>query len=85
MVCGWCGWISNYGAFLQAYPYCGRQLWALLLMDHIGPILDIYVYLTINNDNWLTRAADTQDIKDQDVDNAEEMKDVGECLIKSIR
>jgi hypothetical protein len=51
-------------------------------MDHIGPILDIYVYFTMNNDNWLTRAADTQDIKGQDVDDVEEMEDVSEDLIK---
>lgn len=76
MIFGWRGWISTYGAFLERYPYCGRHIWALLLVDHIGPISDIYVYLTMKNDSWLTRAADTQDIKDWDVDDAEEIEDV---------
>lgn len=34
-------------------------------MEHIGFIVDIYVYFTMNNDNWLTRTADTQDINDK--------------------
>ncbi|KAI2474465.1 Polysaccharide synthase [Pyrenophora tritici-repentis] len=64
MAFGWKGWFSTYLAFLKKYPYCARSVWAFLLMDIVGPIVDIYVYFTINNDNWLTRAADTKDIDD---------------------
>ncbi|GIK05268.1 hypothetical protein Aspvir_009372 [Aspergillus viridinutans] len=64
MAFGWNGYLSTYRGFLKRYPYCGRQVWAFLLMDCIGPIVDIYVYLTMNNDNWLTRTADTKDIDD---------------------
>lgn len=60
---GWNGWFSTYRNFLRWYPYCGRQVWAFLLMDFTGPIVDIYVYLTMNNDNWLTRTADTKYIE----------------------
>ena len=64
MAFGWKGWFSTYLAFLKKYPYCARNVWAFLLMDIVGPIVDIYVYFTVNNDNWLTRAADTKDIDD---------------------
>ena len=66
---GWGGWVSSYRSFLEKYPYCWRQIWSFLLFDLVGPFVDIYVYLTMNNDNWLTRVADTQDIKVQDVDS----------------
>lgn len=33
-------------------------------MDCVGPIVDVYVYFTMNDDSWLTRAADTEDIED---------------------
>lgn len=61
---GWNGWFSTYRAFLKQYPYCKRQVWAFLLMDCVGPIVDVYVYFTMNDDSWLTRAADTEDIED---------------------
>ena len=64
MVFGWNRWLPTYQEFLKQYPYCRRQMWAPLLMDYIGPIVDIYVYLTMNNDDWLTRRADTKDIED---------------------
>ncbi|OQD65636.1 hypothetical protein PENPOL_c005G01259 [Penicillium polonicum] len=64
MAFGWNGWLPSYRHFLKRYPFCGRQVWAFLLMDYIGPIVDIYVYLTMNNDNWLTRTADTKNIED---------------------
>jgi len=57
------GWILTYRPFLHIYPYCKSQIWALILMDSIGPFLDIYVYFTMNNDDWLTREADIVDIK----------------------
>lgn len=71
------GWVSAYGAFLKRYPYCRRKVWALFLMDNIGPILDIYVYFTMNDDG-LTRAADVQDIEDWDIDSIEEIQDAKE-------
>jgi hypothetical protein len=37
MAFGWNGWLSTYREFLERYPYCGRQVWAFLLMDYIGP------------------------------------------------
>ncbi|KAK1585037.1 polysaccharide synthase [Colletotrichum navitas] len=49
-------WIA---AFLKKYPYCRRQVWAFLLMDFLGPIVDVYVYFTMNNGSKLTRTADT--------------------------
>ncbi|CBX94795.1 hypothetical protein LEMA_P117980.1 [Plenodomus lingam JN3] len=60
---GWNGYFSTYSSFLKNYPYCARQVWAFLFMDIVGPIVDIYVYFTMNNDNWLTRVADTKDIE----------------------
>jgi hypothetical protein len=62
MAFGWNGWCSTYLAFLKKYPYCALKVWAFLVMDLVGPIVDIYVYFTMNNDNWLTRAADTKDV-----------------------
>ncbi|EPS25877.1 putative hyaluronan synthase [Penicillium oxalicum 114-2] len=64
MAFGWDGWLPTYRYFLKRYPLCGRQVWAFLLMDYIGPIVDIHVYLTMNNDNRLTRMADTKNIED---------------------
>lgn len=61
MAFGWNGWFPTYRQFLQKHPYCGRHLWAFLLMDLIGPIWDLYVYATMNDDDWLTRTADTKD------------------------
>ena len=63
MIFGWGGRFSDYRAFLERHPYCRRKVWVLFLMDYIGHILDIYVYFTMNNDNWLTRAADAQDVE----------------------
>ncbi|CAH0055753.1 unnamed protein product [Clonostachys solani] len=57
---GWDGYVPRYKSFLAKYPYCVRQVWAFLFMDVIGPMVDLYVYLTMNNDNWLTRAADVK-------------------------
>lgn len=67
MAFGRSGWIPSYRAFLGKHPYCRRQVWAFLFMDFIGPIVDIYVYCTINNDNWLTRTADTKEINGEDI------------------
>ncbi|PLB36807.1 polysaccharide synthase [Aspergillus candidus] len=60
---GWKGWFPTCRAFLERHPYCRRQVWAFLLMEYIGPFIDVYVYLTMNNDEWLTRTADKKDIK----------------------
>ncbi|KAI0123146.1 hypothetical protein BJ170DRAFT_713211 [Xylariales sp. AK1849] len=68
MAFGWGGWYSAYGAFLEEYPYCRRKVWAIFLMDSIAPVLDIYAYLTMNNDSWLTRVADIQDVEHVDAD-----------------
>ncbi|KAG9231685.1 polysaccharide synthase [Amylocarpus encephaloides] len=82
MILGWGGWVSAYRAFLEEYPYCGRKIWALLLMGNIAPILDVYMYCTMNNDSWLTRAADAQDVDDQDVDSIEKIEDMSETPTK---
>ncbi|KAL4900465.1 hypothetical protein BDW74DRAFT_170848 [Aspergillus multicolor] len=60
---GWKGWFSMYRTFLGRYPHCKRHVWVFILMEAVGPFMDIYVYLTMNNDNWLTRTADTKDIE----------------------
>ncbi|KAL4406327.1 glycosyltransferase family 2 [Colletotrichum abscissum] len=60
---GWGGWVSSYKSFLKKYPYCGRQWWGFIVMDLFGPVVDIYVYFTMNNDSWLTRVADIQEMK----------------------
>ena len=73
------GWFSAYGGFLKRYPYCRHKVWALIFMDYFSPILDIYVYLTMNNDNWLTRAADAQDVKV--IDDIEKIEDVSEISL----
>lgn len=41
----------------------GFQVWAFLLMDIVGPVVEVYVYFTMNNDSWLTRTADTQELE----------------------
>jgi hypothetical protein len=32
-------------------------------MDCVGPIMDIYIHFTMNNDSWSTKAADIVDIE----------------------
>ena len=63
MVCGWGGLIWSYSSFLRKYPYCAKHVWAFVIHEYIGFAVDIYVYLTMKNDNWLTRVADIQNIK----------------------
>lgn len=41
----------------------GFQVWAFLLMDIVGPVVEVYVYFTMNNNSWLTRTADTQELE----------------------
>ncbi|KAI1842498.1 hypothetical protein JX265_012690 [Neoarthrinium moseri] len=48
---------------LRTVPWIARHVWAFLVMDYVGPVVDLYIYLTMSNDNWLTRAADIQVIK----------------------
>ncbi|KAL6849205.1 hypothetical protein ACO1O0_008735 [Amphichorda felina] len=48
---------------IAKYPYCAKHVWAFIIHEYIGFVVDIYVYLTMKNDNWLTRVADIQNIK----------------------
>lgn len=32
-------------------------------MDRVMPLVDIYAYITMNNDDWLTRNADVQEMR----------------------
>ena len=82
MIFGWGGWVSGYGAFADRYPYMARKVWVLFLMDCMGPIIDVYAFCTMNDDRWLTRAADDQYIEDQDADSIEKIQDVSEMLFK---
>ncbi|KAI0440332.1 polysaccharide synthase [Xylaria telfairii] len=63
IIFGWGGWVSVYGSFLREHPYCVRQIWGPWLMDRVMPLVDIYAYITMNNDNWLTRNADVQEMQ----------------------
>ena len=74
------GWVSAYGAFVEKYPYMARKVWALFLMNNMWPIVDLYTLSTMNNDSWLTRAADAQYVKD--TGNAKKVQDVSEMLFK---
>ncbi|TPX08511.1 uncharacterized protein E0L32_009998 [Thyridium curvatum] len=60
MAFGWGGWVSNYRAFIRQYPYMAGKVWALIFMENMGPIVDVYALFTMNDDSWLTRTADTQ-------------------------
>ncbi|KAI1171718.1 polysaccharide synthase [Nemania sp. FL0916] len=63
-VFGWGGWIWVYGSFLKEYPYCVNQIWGPWLMDRVMPLVVIYAYVTMNNDQWLTRDADVQEFQE---------------------
>ena len=74
------GWVSAYGAFVEKYPYMARKVWALFLMNIMGPIVDLYALFTMNDDSWLTRTADSQYVKD--TGNSEKVQDVSDMLFK---
>jgi hypothetical protein len=40
------------------------KVWALFLMDNMGPLIDVYALFTMNDDSWLTRTADAQYVFD---------------------
>jgi hypothetical protein len=82
MIFGWGGWVSAYGAFVERYPYMARKVWVLFLMESMGPIIDVYAFFTMNDDRWLTRAADAQYVEDQDASNIEKIQGVSEMLFK---
>lgn len=65
MIFGWGGWVSNYRAFIRQYPYMAGKVWALIFMENMGPIVDVYALFTMNDDSWLTRTADTQYVSDE--------------------
>jgi len=46
---------TAYKGFVDRYPYCRRYWWAAALLDHNAYVLDIYTWLTISHDKWLTR------------------------------
>ncbi|KAH6652981.1 hypothetical protein BKA67DRAFT_568239 [Truncatella angustata] len=50
-----CGWHISYRAFVKQYPYCRRKVWAAWLMDYCYAIVDVYAWLTLNQEGWLTR------------------------------
>uniref|UniRef100_A0A093V5P2 Uncharacterized protein n=1 Tax=Talaromyces marneffei PM1 TaxID=1077442 RepID=A0A093V5P2_TALMA len=64
MVFGWGGWVSGYAAFVRRYPYMASKVWALFLMESMGPIIDVYAFFTMHDDSWLTRRADDQYVMD---------------------
>jgi len=50
--------LDKYRGWLAKYPYCGgRKLLAAWLVDNCFIFMDTYVYLTLNNEGWLTRAS----------------------------
>ncbi|KAJ9160546.1 hypothetical protein NKR19_g3198 [Coniochaeta hoffmannii] len=46
---------KGYKDFFRRYPYCRQHKRAVILLDHIPYVLDPYTWLTIANDDWLTR------------------------------
>ena len=50
--------LDKYRGWLAKHPYCGgRKLLAAWLVDNCFIFMDTYVYLTLNNEGWLTRAS----------------------------
>jgi hypothetical protein len=82
MVFGLHGWVPTYRAFAKKYPYMAGKTWALFCMESVAPILDIYAFATMNDDRWLTRTADAQQVKDHHVESTEKIQNVGERLLK---
>jgi hypothetical protein len=64
MIFGLGGWAFTYGSFAKRYPYMTWKVFALFLMENLAPIIDIYAFATMNDDRWLTRAADAQYVLD---------------------
>ncbi|KAK7184386.1 hypothetical protein DPSP01_013830 [Paraphaeosphaeria sporulosa] len=63
MTLGMGGSFWTYRAFVKEYPYMAGKVWKLMLMGNMGPVMDIYAFITMKDDRWLTRVADAQYVK----------------------
>ena len=74
MAFGLGGWIWHYRAFIKEYPYMAGKIWMLFLWSRAGFLMDVYTLVTMNDDRWLTRTADTQYVKEKGIAHAKEME-----------
>lgn len=46
---------NSYKSFVQKYPYCGKKIWAAVIVDQSYLVLDLIGWVTINKEGWMTR------------------------------
>jgi hypothetical protein len=46
---------QGYKDFFRRFPFCLPYKTWVIIFDHISYVLDPYIWLTIANDEWLTR------------------------------
>ncbi|TEA10736.1 hypothetical protein C8034_v008887 [Colletotrichum sidae] len=59
-VAAWYLWntLSAYKRFLTRFPWASGHIWAVALLDHCYPILDVYAWITLSTETWGTRNED---------------------------